>query len=79
MLFDLLTLGFNFSTWDTPLHVILGDECQFPDQFRTEMVCLRDVLAHKVGIELGETDFGYITGNFEREDIIRFMFFEKSN
>ena len=60
------------SNWDTPLTEILGAHCQFSDPVRTQQVCLRDVLAHKVGIELGETDFGYITGNFDRDEIVRY-------
>ncbi|XP_078586347.1 uncharacterized protein LOC144868263 [Branchiostoma floridae x Branchiostoma japonicum] len=37
--------------WDTPLRKILGDSFEMPDRFRTHDLCLRDILAHKVGLE----------------------------
>eukprot|EP00058_Branchiostoma_floridae_P004720 XP_002590208.1 hypothetical protein BRAFLDRAFT_97429 [Branchiostoma floridae] len=37
--------------WDTPLRKLLGDSFEMPDKFRTHDLCLRDILAHKVGLE----------------------------
>ncbi|KAI8494289.1 hypothetical protein Bbelb_280490 [Branchiostoma belcheri] len=38
-------------SWDTPVRKILGDTFEMPDRFRTHDLCLRDILAHKVGLE----------------------------
>ncbi|XP_066275999.1 uncharacterized protein [Branchiostoma lanceolatum] len=37
--------------WDTPVRKLLGDSFEMPDRFRTHGLCLRDILAHKVGLE----------------------------
>ncbi|XP_019640020.1 PREDICTED: gigasin-6-like [Branchiostoma belcheri] len=38
-------------SWDTPVRKILGDTFEMPDRFQTHDLCLRDILAHKVGLE----------------------------
>eukprot|EP00058_Branchiostoma_floridae_P025718 XP_002611208.1 hypothetical protein BRAFLDRAFT_71168 [Branchiostoma floridae] len=38
-------------TWDTPLVDILGEEFRFQDEFRTKEATLRDILAHKMGLQ----------------------------
>ena len=50
---------------------IFGENFKFGDKFRTERACLRDLLAHKMGIELGETDFGWMCGAVSRRQLLK--------
>ncbi|XP_002739582.1 uncharacterized protein LOC100371892 [Saccoglossus kowalevskii] len=71
-------IGRKLSTWDTPFRSILGDSFWMQGLFRTELVNLRDVLAHKSGIA---NYWGVSTAalGLNREELVRRMrFFEDS-
>ena len=56
---------FTRKGWDTPLKDLgIRGAPVFSDDFRSTHVCLRDILAHKLGIELGESDFGWVCDAF---------------
>ena len=40
----------NLTSWDTPLVDVLGDEFELQDEFRTQKACLKDILAHRLGM-----------------------------
>ena len=75
MIFTLLLLMFVLCcriNWDTPLNDLLGDEWSgFSDPWGTNDACLRDLLAHKLGVELGESDFGWLCDGMSRSDIVK--------
>ena len=48
---------------------IFGENFKLMDQFRTQNATLRDLLAHKMDIELGESDFGWLCGAIDRNKI----------
>lgn len=50
----------------------LGSEFSFSCKWRTEEATFRDLLSHKMGIELGESDFGWLFGGMKRSDILRY-------
>ena len=50
---------------------IFGEEFEFCEQFRSERASLRDILGHKMGIELGESDFGWLCEGVDRKEIIK--------
>ncbi len=71
--FLLINFSFRKFDWDTPVKTLLGDEWSgFGDVWRTNECCLRDLLAHKVGCELGESDFGWVCDGIDRQQLIRY-------
>ncbi|XP_066283371.1 uncharacterized protein [Branchiostoma lanceolatum] len=59
-------------SWDTVLTDILGPSFRFRDQFRTKETTLRDILAHKTGLE--NQVIGLFTGqDIDRSELARRM------
>ncbi|XP_066283908.1 uncharacterized protein [Branchiostoma lanceolatum] len=59
-------------SWDTVLTDILGPSFRFRDQFRTKEATLRDILAHKTGLE--NQVFAITTGqDIDRSELARRM------
>ncbi|XP_070564933.1 uncharacterized protein [Ptychodera flava] len=58
--------------WDTPVKSILGDCFRLPGDFRTSEVCLRDILAHKVGLYENFL-LMVMNTNISREELTRYL------
>ncbi|XP_019626524.1 PREDICTED: beta-lactamase-like protein 3 [Branchiostoma belcheri] len=56
--------------WDTVLTDILGPDFSFRDQFRTKEATLRDILAHKTGIENQKLALRVVQ-DFDRSELAR--------
>ncbi|XP_077863737.1 uncharacterized protein LOC100372963 [Saccoglossus kowalevskii] len=63
--------------WDTPLHNRLGDSFQLPGNFRTDEVCLRDLMAHKVGLEESFLLLVMDTNMTKQEYVRRLQYFDE--
>ncbi|XP_078602938.1 uncharacterized protein LOC144876994 [Branchiostoma floridae x Branchiostoma japonicum] len=58
-------------TWDTPLVHILGEEFRFQDEFRTKEATLRDLLAHKMGLQKFPDSILQFGSNVGRAELAR--------
>eukprot|EP00058_Branchiostoma_floridae_P025719 XP_002611209.1 hypothetical protein BRAFLDRAFT_71169 [Branchiostoma floridae] len=60
-------------TWDTPLVDILGEEFRFQDEFRTKEATLRDLLAHKMGLQKFPDSILQFGSNVGRAELARLL------
>ncbi|XP_035686726.1 gigasin-6-like [Branchiostoma floridae] len=61
-------------TWDTPLVDILGRDFRFQDEFLTKKTTLRDVLAHRTGLQRFSSDLLQFGMDIDRAELARYLF-----
>ncbi|CAD5120231.1 DgyrCDS8803 [Dimorphilus gyrociliatus] len=62
-------------TWGTPIKQILKEKFSLSDWFRTEQVTLRDLAAHKVGIQ--PDNMARLNPRLNRKSVVKFLRFLK--